>query len=88
MRLKITLFGAEMSSVCRSHHEEKDHSRCLKRFLIWMAMASIGICIARFCMMIVCLPSPVESFDPRVASIIFDAAKIFESMSDPGTLLR
>lgn len=59
----------------------------LKRFLILMAMASIGMCIARFCIMTVCLPSRLESFDPRMASIFADSFNIFVSDSDPGTLM-
>jgi len=51
-------------------------------------MASIGMCMTRFCIMMVCLPSRLESFDPRAASIFVDTVEIFESTSDPGTLVR
>jgi hypothetical protein len=70
----------EMSSV-------EYYNLFLKRFLIWMSMASIGMCIASVCIMIACLPSRFESFDPRATSIFVDAAEILESNSDPNTLV-
>jgi hypothetical protein len=78
MCLKITVFGVG---------DVEYYNLLLKRFLMAMAMASIGICIARVCIMIACLPSRFESFDPRAASIFVDAAKILESNSDPNTLV-